>query len=599
MRTALSQIWRGLNEPHFENAPPEPAANRGLPAAKGYENYGAAVDAYARETGSHTLERLNASSIMLNQEGYPYTTEEAVHSHSLPPADDDRYRSMFEHAIEGIFQMSADGRLLRVNPALARIYGFDSCTALLEEWSAPGANFYVKRERRREFQRLLADNGVVSGFESEVYRRDESTIWISENAVPVRDESGRVICYEGFVVDISERRAASVELNKTRCDLQASQKELRAAQALATESERLRALGAMVNGIAHDFNNSLWMILGYSELLQQLCRTKPVPPEFTEYVDTIVTASLEAADTLTRLSDFQRPPELSSARAMLELNGIIEKAVSFTRPRWETETRGRGTPVEIKLDLGSVQQITGSAAELCELFTHLVLNAVDAMPQGGTITIETRMVGGRVHASVADTGVGMTPEVRRRCLEPFYTTKGGRCSGVGLAMVKGTVERHGGTLKVGAALGVGARFVISFPIGKASDLTPKPEPPKPRRSLRILAVDDHPAQTELLAHALGGDWHRVTTVNNGRDAITRFDSEQFDLVITDQAMPEMSGDQLAAAIKAREPSTPVIMLTGLGRISEDEEDISEFVDLLVAKPASLKDLQAAIAKVII
>ena len=508
-----------------------------------------------------------------------------------------RYRSVFEHAIEGIFQMSPDGRYLGANPALARIYGFDSAEELQKELSAPGANFYVKPERRREFHRLMTEQGVVTGLESEVYRRDGSTVWVSENAISVRDEAGRVLSYEGFVVDISERRAASVELDKTRSDLQASIKELRAAQAYATESERLRALGAMVNGIAHDFNNSLWMILGYSELLQQLCRNKPVAPEFGEFVDSIVNASLEAVETITRLSDFQRPAELSGQRASLTLNALIEKAIGFTRPSWEAEARGRGTPVEIVSDLGKIEQLMGSAADLCEVFTHLILNAVDAMPQGGTITVQSRMLAGQIEASVADTGVGMTPEVRRRCLEPFYTTKGGRSSGIGLSVVHGAIERHGGTLRIESSPGHGARFIMTFPTGqKCADLEPLP-PAKCTRPLRILAVDDHPVQTELIARMLGGEWHIVATATNGREAIERFDSEHFDLVITDKAMPGMSGDQLAAAIKAREPGTPVIMLTGLGRVSEEAEDLSEFVDLLVAKPASLKDLQAAITKV--
>jgi PAS domain S-box-containing protein len=532
---------------------------------------------------------------MMNMDVHPNEawTEQAFR---MDPTTYDRASNVFEHAIEGIFQLTPDGRFHGANPALARIYGYDSPEELQEEMSAPGANFYVKPRRRREFLRMMAENGVVNGLESEVYRRDGSTIWISENAMAVRDEAGRVISYEGFVVDISERRAANVELTKTRKDLQASMQELRNAQAQAAESERLRALGSMVNGIAHDFNNSLWMILGYSELLQQLCRTKPVAPEFSEFVDTIVKASLEAVETITRLSDFERPPELSTARVLIDLNDIVTKAIGFTRPSWETEARGRGTPVEIVSEPGKIEQVVGSAAELCEVFTHLILNAVDAMPQGGRITIQTRMVADQVQVSVADTGVGMTQEVRRRCLDPFYTTKGGKSSGVGLSVVQGTIERHGGTLKLETAPGRGATFYFTFPVGQKCATPEDAPPPMCRRPLRILAVDDHPVQAELLALALGGDWHVVATATNGRDAIERFDSEHFDLVITDKAMPGMSGDQFAAAIKAREPSTPVIMLTGLGRSGEDE-DLSEFVDLLVAKPASLKDLRAAITKV--
>jgi CheY-like chemotaxis protein len=368
-----------------------------------------------------------------------------------------------------------------------------------------------------------------------------------------------------------------------------------AAAALA-ESERLRALGSMVNGIAHDFNNSLWMILGYSELLQRLCATKVVDPEFTEYVDTIVKASLDAVETITRLTDFQKPAETSGPMAALDINEVLEKAVKLTRPRWETETRGRGAAVELIVDLGPTVPVLGAAAELCEMFTHLVLNSVDAMPQGGTIDVRTRTVGGKVEVTFSDSGTGMTPEIRRRCLDPFFTTKGGRSSGVGLAVVQNTVERHGGTMRLDTAPGRGVNFLFTFPPAAMA----KPSPVVAARSirpLRILAVDDHPVQTDLLAHALGGDRHTVQTVSNGHDAIERFDSEYFDLVITDQSMPGMSGDQLAAAIKAREPGTPVIMLTGLGRISEEEETVSEFVDLLIAKPAALNDLRDGIARV--
>jgi PAS domain S-box-containing protein len=517
---------------------------------------------------------------------------------SFPDTGYDRYQSVFENAIEGIFQMTPDGRYLGANPALARIYGFGSPTELLAELIDLDGHLYVKPDRCAEFQRLMREEGIVSGFESQVYRLDGSIIWISENAVPIRNEQGRIVLYEGFVVDITERRAAREELRQTRGDLAASLNELRAVQAQAGETERLRMLGSMVTGVAHDFNNSLWMILGYGELLQQLCRSKPVAPEFAEYVEAIVTASIEAVEVVTRLGEFNQPVD-SATRTALSLNDVIEKAVSFTRPRWETETRGRGITVEMAPSLGKIERLMGNAAELREMFTHLIVNSVEAMPQGGEIQIDSRMVNEEIQITIADTGIGMTPEVRRRCLEPFFTTKGGRSSGVGLAVVFGVVERHGGTIKIESAPGRGAKFIFTFPPGPSAATVERTAPAQCRRPLRILAVDDHPVQTELIAHALGRDWHIVTTASNGRDAIERFDAEYFDLVITDKAMPEMNGDQLAAAIKAREPSMPVIMLTGLGRSSDEVEDLSEFVDVLVAKPASLNDLRAAIAKVIV
>jgi CheY-like chemotaxis protein len=192
----------------------------------------------------------------------------------------------------------------------------------------------------------------------------------------------------------------------------------------------------------------------------------------------------------------------------------------------------------------------------------------------------------------------MTEEVKRRCLEPFFTTKGERGSGLGLAMVYGVVERHEGTVEIDTILGQGTTFSFSFPPDR-SGLVPQPAvPAKVSRPLRVLVVDDHPILTEILAETLSRDWHTVTTAMNGRDAFEKFQREDFDLVITDTARPEMNGDQLAAAIKARAPALPIIMLTGFGNLKELNEEISEFVDHVLTKPATNAELRAAITAVL-
>jgi len=512
-------------------------------------------------------------------------------------SDEQRYRGIFEHAIEGIFQTTPDGHYLGANPALARIYGYGTPEELQRALRDIGRQLYVQPGRRAEFLAAVARDGKVSNFESQVYRKDGSIIWISENAVAVRDDFGRLLYYEGFVVDITARHAAEAALEEARAELESSLAELRATQQQVVQQERLRALGGMVTGVAHDFNNALSLILGYAELLQHECRHHPAGVDFADYAQTIVTAALDAAEIVSRLREFHRPAEPGEARGPLPLNAIIEQAVAFTRPRWAAESHARGMPIEVVTDFGAIPPLAGNGAELREMLTNLIFNAVDAMPQGGTITLRTRTSGSRVELAVADTGIGMTEEVRRRCLEPFFTTKGERGSGLGLSMVYGIVERHGGTVAVESSPGGGTTFLLTFPEDTSGAVTQAPPPAEISRPLRILVVDDQPVQCELISHALQRDWHTIAVASNGHEALKLFERQEFDLVITDKAMPGMNGDQLAVAVKSLEPETRVILLTGFGAAAEDPDSQSEFIDLVLAKPASLAELRAAIAQV--
>lgn len=510
-------------------------------------------------------------------------------------SDEQRYRGIFLNAIEGIFQTTPDGRYLGANPALARIYGYASPEELQRQLRDISRQLYVRPVRRVEFLERMERDGKVENFESQVYRKDGSTIWISENAVAVHDDFGRLLYYEGFVVDVTARHEAEAALEKTRDELQQSLIELRATQQQVVQQERLRALGEMVTGVAHDFNNALSLILGYAELLQHKCRKHAAGEEFVDFAQTIVTASLDAAEIVNRLREFHRPAEPGETHTPLPLNAIIEQAIAFTRPRWSAETIASGNPIEIVTDLNPVPPLRGNAAELREMLTNLIFNAVDAMPQGGPITLGTRVVGPRIELTVKDTGIGMSEEVRRRCLEPFFTTKGDRGSGLGLAMVYGIVERHDGTVAVESTPGQGATFIFTFPSDTSGVVSENPVPVNGSRPLRILVVDDQPVQCELISHALQRDWHTVDVASNGREALKILDFRDFDLVITDKVMPEMNGDQLAVAVKSRDPETRIIMLTGFAGGMDGEQ--SEFVDRIVAKPASLAELRAAIAKV--
>ena len=375
-------------------------------------------------------------------------------------------------------------------------------------------------------------------------------------------------------------------------ELELALRELSATQQQIIQQERLHALGTMASGVAHDFNNALSIILGYGEIVLREFQ-EDSSSRSVQNIQTIITAAEDAAKIVGRLREFHGSGD-EQVRQPVDLKALIGQALSFTEPRWKTQAAGRGSAIAVRLDLQDVPPVSGDAAELRELLTNMIFNAVDAMPEGGVLCFHTHTEDGHVVLEVGDTGVGMSEEVRQRCLEPFFTTKGERGTGLGLAMVYGIAQRHGGAVDIASEVGKGTTFTFRFPADKGStDVTPsvagEPEPP-----MRILVVDDQEILRDILAHYLEQDFHTVETAPSGEAALERFATSQFDLVITDQAMSGMNGDQLAAAIKARSPDTRVILLTGFGVV--ESPALSDAVDLVVGKPISLASLRMALVK---
>jgi signal transduction histidine kinase len=393
---------------------------------------------------------------------------------------------------------------------------------------------------------------------------------------------------------VEERTAA---LQKQTQDLEAAIEELKETQQQVIQQERLRALGTMASGIAHDLNNGLSLILGYGDLLLENTTKFPPRSEEHRFLEHIVRAGNDNAQLVDRLRNFYRPCVSRDERAPVNLNDMIKEAISFTTPRWETQAEATGANIHIETELGDIPEIAGSAAELREVLTNLIFNAVDAMAGGGTLTFRTRAEGQRVFLALSDTGSGMSEETRQRCLEPFYTTKGEGGSGLGLAMSYGIIRRHGGAITIDSELGQGTTFIIDLPV---SDDIVSPHAihiDEPLQRLRILVVDDHPSICEIVSAYLAVDAHIVETASNGREALDKFCNAEFDVVITDRAMPEASGNELAAAIKRLKPKKPIIMLTGLADVIDADGEATRNVDLVLNKPAGLKDLRAAIYKV--
>jgi CheY-like chemotaxis protein/anti-sigma regulatory factor (Ser/Thr protein kinase) len=287
----------------------------------------------------------------------------------------------------------------------------------------------------------------------------------------------------------------------------------------------------------------------------------------------------------------------------VDINGLVRQVVDLTRARWSDMTQQRGVVIEMRTDLAAdLPNIMVADNEIREALTNLIFNAVDAMPMGGPLTLRTRVARQLVQLEVVDAGVGMDENTRRRCLEPFFTTKGERGTGLGLAMVYGTAQRHSADIEIESAVGKGTTMRLSFPVpvtpvaGAATSSLPIAIPPQ-----RILIVDDDPLVLKSLRDALEAEGHNVTSMDGGQAGIHAFldahtSGEPFPVVFTDLGMPYVDGRTVASTVKKAAPGTLVVLLTGWGQRLLADGDIPAHVDRVLGKPPKLRELREALAR---
>ena len=374
-------------------------------------------------------------------------------------------------------------------------------------------------------------------------------------------------------------------------------RELRDMQQQIIEQERLRAFGEMAGGVVHDFNNALMSVIGYSELLLQDDEQMRDVQTARRFLKIINTAGQDASNIISQLRDFYRPREAIDVFSCVCMNEVIEQAVSLTQPKWKGQALGDGRDFKLVVDLAKVPPVFGNASDMREMATNLIFNAVDAMPDGGTITLRSGLDGDAVVFEVIDTGTGMTEEVKRRCFEPFFTTKGEKGTGLGLSMVFGIVARHEGAVAIESVIGRGTTFRVRIPAQIATTDPEAGDEPKMERALSVLVVDDEPVARDVLARYLITDGHRVVTAINGHEALDRVLTESFDLLITDHGMPGMNGLQLAASVRKMHASQPIILVTGFGDGHGDTLADPEGIDLVMRKPVPRRDLRRALTSV--
>lgn len=412
-----------------------------------------------------------------------------------------------------------------------------------------------------------------------------------------------------FLRQLSEHVALAANQARLYGALQQAYDDLHQSQVQVTKQERLRALGQMASGIAHDINNAISPIGLYAESLLETERG--LSENGRACLQVIERAIDDVASTVARMREFYRQREPQLTHSTVNVNLMLQHVVDLTRARWSDMPQQRGIVIEMRQELGAeLPAILGVEGEIREALTNLIFNAVDAMPEGGAVTLRTGHVerlddgsGPYVLVEVADSGTGMDEATQRRCLEPFFTTKGERGTGLGLATVYGMIERHSASIVIESALNRGTAVKMYFPVAPAA--AGGAAPPAAQEAgpgLRILVVDDDPTVLASLENILSLDGHQVTRADGGQAGIDLFCAagqagQPFAVVITDLGMPYVDGRKVAETVKRVAPATPVVLLTGWGqRLIPDSGEAPVNVDQVLSKPPKLRDLRLALAK---
>jgi PAS domain S-box-containing protein len=464
--------------------------------------------------------------------------------------------NILESARESIYAVDPDGNFKWCNTSTLRGLGYHR-----GEFIGRQLLEMVYEEDRELVREKL--NGALTGepqtYEMRYFAHDGSLRHARVDNSPLVVE-GRTTGVLGIARDITEQK----------------EERERAARA-----DKLRALGQLASGVAHDFNNSLAAILGRAQLL----RRQVHDPALVRNLDIIQTAAEDAAATVRRIQTFARKSPVKEFE-LLDVRSLLNDAIEITRTRWENEARVRGLEYVVNLEAESGHSTYGSASELREVFVNLIVNAVDAMPRGGMLSISCKGEEARLKLQFADNGMGMSEDVRQKIFEPFFSTKGAHGTGLGLSVSHSIIDRHEGSISVKSDPGLGTTFTIDLPAIATAEAAPEPflETANSMPILRILVVDDEPSVRETLAEMLVAVHHKVELAESGYEAINKLRTGAFDFVFTDLAMPEMDGWEMARVIRRFWPDVRIVLVTGYGPTTPPPLGEDGLVDGIIGKP---------------
>lgn len=481
-------------------------------------------------------------------------------------------RHCVDSAYDAVYAASLEGKLLWANNRAADLLG-------LESESLEGEPYW-KSIQAEDSDRVrsafeVAAGGEAQRSEARFLGRDGETRRILVTNSPIYAE-GSVVAVLGIMRDVTEERQEAEH---------------------AMRSDKLRALGQLASGVAHNFNNSLTAVLGYT----QLVLNKTTDPAIHRNLKTVEKAALDAAKMVQRIQNFARQGK-DDAAAPADLNQIIRDALDLTRSRWRDDARAAGIAYDVifRPQEGVIALCDQSAMR--EVFVSIIINAIEAMPGGGRLTITTLVERDHLLADFVDTGLGMSGETRHRIFEPFYTTKGAKGQGMGLAVTYGIVERHGGEIHVTSEPGHGSTFTIRLKRASEPEAVPVyADGHSAVRSSSVLVVDDEAPIRVLLSDLLRARGHKVMTAEDGLAGLRAVENMRFDMVITDLSMPGADGWTVIEETRRRWPDTKLVILTGYGGFAElavPSGDTS-VVDALISKPFNIAEIDLTLNRLLV
>jgi signal transduction histidine kinase len=365
------------------------------------------------------------------------------------------------------------------------------------------------------------------------------------------------------------------------------------------QSEKLKSIGTITAGIAHEFNNILAIISGNVQLLEG---SRKNDEELMDALRTIKRATNNGAEISRRMLKFTKTAKDMAGFVPIDINELIHQAIDFTMPRWKNMAQTKGINYHMDTEgMKRVPSILCNPTELREVFINIINNSLDAMPDEGRISFSTWSEEDTVFISISDTGEGMPEEVKKNIFDPFFTTKTAVGTGLGLSTAYGIIIGHGGKMEVESEVGSGSTFTLQFPAAAKAD-SPK-ESPEPKQeikanSLRILVVDDEEEICDILGKFFSKKGHLVRTVDNGREAIILTKAADYDLVLSDMAMPEVYGYDVIKALNKLEKRPKIGIITGWGEKLKPMEDEDLKVDFIIKKPFDFSELERHINDVL-
>jgi len=526
------------------------------------------------------------ASVLQDSRGNVVGAIETIHDITARRKAEEKYRSIFENAVMGIFHSTAEGRIISVNQALARILGYDSPEEVIQAITDIASQLYVEPGRGNEIMRMLDARDTLQELELQFYKKDRSIVRVMITGRAVCDGAGKLLYYEGTMQDITERRRLESQLR---------------------QAQKMEAIGTLAGGIAHDFNNILASIMGYTEMGLREDR----PDIRKNYLRQVLLACERAKHLVNQILSFSRQQE--QERKPLDIRLVLKEALSLLRAT---------LPATIKMKQNIAAReatVLADPTQIHQIIMNLCTNASHAMREkGGILDVRLSNIdmesgsplllpdlqpGLYVMLSVADTGHGIDPAIKDKIFDPFFTTKKAKeGTGLGLSVVYGIVKSYGGAIDVQSLPGQGTTFTIYLPC-IAVQKTAEENHAENIDLLgheRILFVDDEEMLVNVVQTFFTALGYEITATTSSTEALAMFSNnpDAFDLVITDMTMPEMTGVVLTSALLKIRPDLPVILCTGYSD-SLTASDIRRLnIRQLCQKPVLLNDLASLVKSIL-